>query len=155
MSSSSAFGAIPVGADGELLTGVTGTNAVFSAPLSADNSIEFTPGPGTLDFSYSGNVDINTQTVSYQLVLSDRGSLVTINNAGATTLTVPPISTVAFTVGTSILVAQLGAGQITVTPGAGVTLLSFGSLLASNGQYSMLTIVKILTDTWLVSGDLS
>ena len=155
MSSSSVIFSFPVGADGQLLTGVTGSEPIFSTPLSADNTIEFTAGPGTVDFSYRGTIDTNTQTVSYQLVLSDRGNLVTINNAGATTLTVPPNVTEAFPIGTSILVAQLGAGIITVTAGAGVTLNSRGDVFDTAGQYSMLTIVKFLSDEWLVSGDMA
>jgi hypothetical protein len=56
------------------------------------------------------------------LLLADDGKIVEVNNAAANTLTVSPDSTTNFTVGTQILVIQTGAGQTTLTAGAGVTV---------------------------------
>jgi len=97
---------------------------------------------------------INTQTgTSYTLVLTDGGKLVTLNNAAAIALTVPQNSSVAFPTGTVIELAQLGAGQVTVG-GAGVTLQSTPGLKIS-AQYGAARLVKLATDTWLVTGDLA
>jgi hypothetical protein len=66
---------------------------------------------------------------SYTAALGDDGDLVTLDNAAAITFTIPPNSSVAFGIGTQINIMQLGAGQVTVSPGSGVTLRSAGSKL--------------------------
>ena len=50
---------------------------------------------------------------------------------------------------------QLGAGQVTITAGAGVTLRSAGSKLKTSAQYAVATCAKIASDTWVVVGNLS
>lgn len=89
------------------------------------------------------------------LVLTDAGKLVASNMAGANTMTVPPNSSVAFAVGTIINFAQYGAGQTTVTAGAGVTIRSEGAKLKTNAQYAGGTIQKIGTDEWWAFGSLA
>jgi hypothetical protein len=87
--------------------------------------------------------------------LTDDGKLITADNAAAIALTIPPNSSVAFGIGTQINIMQLGAGQVTITAGAGVTLRSAGSKLKTNAQYAVATCCKIATDTWVVVGNLS
>lgn len=98
---------------------------------------------------------ITTQTASYTLVLADAGTKVNMNVASSNNLTVPPNSDVAFDVGTQIVIEQKGAGQTTLVPGSGVTLLSFQSALKTTGQYAKVTIIKEDTNTWTVGGLLS
>lgn len=101
-------------------------------------------------------VALNAQTgTSYTTVLADDGKLVTCDNASAITLTIPPNGTVAYGIGTQINIMQLGAGQVTITAGAGVTLRSNGSKLKTNGQYAVATCCKIASDTWVVIGNLT
>ncbi len=97
---------------------------------------------------------INAQTgTSYTTVLTDTDKLVTMDNASASTWTVPPNSSVAYDIGTTIAIAQKGAGQVTITPGAGVTLNKPVGL-KTVAQWSMASIIKIATDTWIVAGHL-
>lgn len=101
-------------------------------------------------------IALNAQTgTSYTAVIGDDGKLVTCDNAAAITFTVPPNGTVAFGIGTQINVMQLGAGQVTITAGAGVTLRSAGTRLKTNGQYAVATCCKIASDTWVVIGNLA
>jgi hypothetical protein len=101
-------------------------------------------------------IALNAQTgTTYTAVLGDDGKLVTCDNASAIALTIPPNSSVAFGIGTQINIMQLGAGQVTITAGAGVTLRSAGSKLKTNAQYAVATCCKIATDTWVVVGNLS
>jgi C4-dicarboxylate-specific signal transduction histidine kinase len=101
-------------------------------------------------------IAINAQTgASYTTVLADDGKLITVSNASANTLTIPPNSSVAYGIGTQINIAQLGAGQTTITAGAGVTLNSSGTKLKLKDQYSVATCVKTDTNTWFVVGNLS
>jgi hypothetical protein len=90
---------------------------------------------------------------TYTLALTDNGKLVTLSNAAAITVTVPTNAAVAFPVGASIDLLQLGAGQITVSPAGGVTVNKSMATAKSRTQYSVLTLNKIATDTWVLSGD--
>jgi hypothetical protein len=100
-------------------------------------------------------IAINAQTgTTYTTVLADDGKLVTCDNASAIALTIPPNSSVAYGIGTQINIMQLGAGTVTITAGAGVTLRSDGSKLKTNAQYAVVTCAKIASDTWVVVGNL-
>ena len=101
-------------------------------------------------------IAINAQTgTTYTTVLTDDGKLITCSNASAIALTIPPNSSVAYGIGTQINIAQLGAGQVTITAGAGVTLNSSGTKLKLKDQYAVATCVKTDTNTWFVVGNLS
>ena len=117
-----------------------------------------TSGAVTVSFDYSvGNQSVeNAQTgTTYTLVLTDAGKMVTMSNASANTLTVPPNSSVAFPTNTRIDLLQYGAGQTTIAAGSGVTIYSSGSKLKLTGQYSGATLWKKATDTWVLVGDIT
>ena len=116
-----------------------------------------TSGSVTLSFDYAvGNQAIESaQTASYTLVLTDAGKMVTMTNASANNLTVPPNSSVAFPLNTRIDLIQYGAGQTTVVAGAGVTIFSSGSKLKLSGQYSGASLWKKASDTWVLVGDIA
>ena len=105
------------------------------------------------------NLGINAQTgTTYTTVLADNGKLTTLTNASAIAVTIPPNSSVAYPVGAQINMAQLGAGQVTVSGGSGVTIVSTGATSTApkaRAQYSTLTAVQTSTDNWLVMGDIS
>lgn len=92
---------------------------------------------------------------TYTLVLGDRGQLVKMNNASANTLTIPTNASVAFPIGTQIVVYQEGAGQTTLSPAGGVTLSSRGSAFKLAGQNAVATLIKLAANTWVASGDLT
>lgn len=101
-------------------------------------------------------IALNAQTgTSYTTVLTDDGKLITCDNGSAITLTIPPNGTVAYGIGTQINIMQLGAGQVTITPGAAVTIRSAGSKLKTSAQYAVATCVKIASDTWVAVGNLT
>jgi hypothetical protein len=108
-----------------------------------------------LDSKTAKLITTNRQTASYTLVLGDADKLVEINNASANNLTVPPNSSVAFSTGTQILLAQYGAGQTTVVAGSGVTIRSNGGKLKLSAQYSGATLIKIASDEWYLFGDIA
>jgi hypothetical protein len=109
-----------------------------------------------LDAMATAMIALNAQTgTSYTTVLTDDGKLVTLDNGSAITLTIPPNGTVAYGIGTQINLMQLGAGQVTITPGAGVTIRSAGSKLKTSAQYAVATCVKIASDTWVAVGNLT
>lgn len=93
---------------------------------------------------------INDQTgTSYTLALTDKGKDVRCTNAAAVTLTIPPNSSVAFPVNSWLLFSQGGAGAVTATAGAGVTLRAPNGA-ATTAQYDARGLEKIGADEWRV-----
>jgi hypothetical protein len=108
-----------------------------------------------LDLKTNKLIVANRQTASYTLVLSDADKLVETNVATANNVTIPLNSSVAFGIGTQILLAQYGAGQTTIILTSGVTLRSNGAKVKLNAQYSGATLIKIDTNEWYLFGDIA
>lgn len=113
-----------------------------------------------MDFIWTEQDDttlsFNAQTgTTYTLVAADLGKLVTLSNASGITLTVPPS---VFTSGNQIHIQQIGAGQVTLAQGAGVTITSTGATASApklRAQYSAATIICTGSNTFTVLGDLA
>jgi hypothetical protein len=107
------------------------------------------------DASYSAKeLPINNKTASYTLVLTDSGKLIEMNVASANNLTIPTNASVAFPIGTQIIIYQMGTGQTTFVASGGVNLsVTFGRTKTA-AQYALATLIKRDTDTWILSGDL-
>jgi len=98
---------------------------------------------------------INAQVgTTYTIALTDAGYLVTLNNAAAVAVSIPTDASVAFPIGTQILLMQLGAGQVTVaavTPGTTAVNSKNGTKTA--GQYAIVSLIKVAANSWVVAGD--
>lgn len=106
--------------------------------------------------SGGGPITINPQTSNYVLQLTDAGVLVTMTvTTTANTVTVPLNSSVAFPIGTELLLQQLGTGKTTIVGEAGVVFKSAGNMTSLYTQYSVAALIKIATNTWTLFGDLS
>ena len=125
----------------------SGTRADWTINLVGDLGAAGVTGP-----VFSG---VNAQTgTSYTLVLADASKIVTMENAAANLLTIPPNASVAFPTDTVINVVRKGAGVTTVEGGTGVTVngVSTGGA-AINNQYQGIALLKVATNTWIMSGD--
>jgi hypothetical protein len=135
---------------------------------ASDKTITWTNSTDTWDFNQGINVtgditadginapvhSINTQTgTSYTLAIGDANGLVDTDNGSANTVTVPPNSSVAFPVGTQVLVVQQGGGQTTIVAGSGVSLRAKDGLKLT-GSYAGATLIKRATNDWYVIGSL-
>jgi hypothetical protein len=128
---------------------------VTAAKLASDSVTQAKIADRAVGSAELTNLTLNAQTgTTYTLVLTDAQQLVTLSNAGSITATIPPNSSVAFTIGDQVNLMQLGAGQVTVAAGAGVTVSSQGTKLKLNGQYATATAVKVATDSWVLVGNL-
>jgi len=132
--------------DSRTLSGVSAANKVSAADM---NEIKT-----SVNALYEAPFNAQTGT-TYTLVLTDASKIVTMSNASANTLTVPPNSSVAFPLGTQILVIQKGAGTTTIAAGSGVTINSEGGALDLNAQYAGATLIKEGTDTWYLVGSIA
>ena len=134
----------------ETLTG----NKTFAGTSTFSGANTFS-GTSTFSGLTIAYISINAQTgTAYTTVLTDDSKLLTLDNAAANTCTIPPNSSVAYPIGTTMTFSQIGAGQTTLVAGAGVTLNTEVGLLMT-AQYAMASAIKIATDTWLVTGSLS
>jgi hypothetical protein len=92
----------------------------------------------------------NAQTgTSYTFALTDTTKTVTANNAAASAYTVPPQSSVVWEAYTVLRILNLGAGVVTLTAGAGVTLT--GTLTVA--QYASATLTRTGSNAWTISGN--
>jgi hypothetical protein len=114
-----------------------------------------------LDFTWIEQDDttlaFNAQTgTTYTLVAADaQNKWVTLSNASSITLTVPPS---VFSTGNTINIQQIGAGQVTLAQGAGVTITSTGATASApklRVQYSSATIICTGSNTFTVVGDIA
>lgn len=131
------------------------TDAVTTAKIQDNAVTQAKLADRVVGSSEMDNMTLNAQTgTTYTLVLADAHKFVTLSNASAITMTVPPNSSVAFETGDQVNLMQLGAGQVTIAAGSGVTIRSEGTKLKMRGQYAVATLIKIDTDTWVAVGNL-
>ena len=96
---------------------------------------------------------------------TDKGVLVTIDNASANTYTIPffdgsstPTATnslINYPVKFQTSVMQLGVGQTRIVAGSGVTIRSANNMTYLRTQYSACTIIRIATNEYYMFGDIT
>jgi len=154
-----AYGATTTGAvawttemsDGQLLVGDTG-GVPIPATLTGEHGIEVTNAAGSV--SIGNKLTINAQVgTAYTAVILDQNKFITMTNAAASTLTIPPHADVAYDVGCVLYVQQLGAGQVTLTPGAAVTFKSADDAYKLVKQNSCAALIQTIQDQWCIAGD--
>jgi hypothetical protein len=132
------------GATGDIEGITTGTDSGLSGGVTS----------GTAVLRLKLEFDAETGT-TYTLLAANLNQLVTLNNASAITLTVPPS---VFSAGDVINIAQIGAGQVTLAQGAGVTINSTGATATApklRARYSAASIICTASNTFLVVGDIA
>lgn len=90
---------------------------------------------------------------SNTFTLAHLDNFVTIAHGSATQAMVPKNATTAFPIGSVIQGAQYGAGQLEIVADTGVTIRTDETLFLRK-QNSSFALVKILTDEWILFGDL-
>lgn len=96
-------------------------------------------------------------STNYTFGTADQGKYILADNASAQTFNIPTNASAPFAIGSSIDIIQVGAGQLTIASGGGVTIYSTGATAATpktRVRYSALTCKKVATDTWHVIGDI-
>ena len=145
----------------ETKLGLTDSNAAANAVLvgTGTSTTAWTTSPtvtGTLTAGVAVGqaVDLDRKTADYTLVFTDAGKVIEINSGSSENVTIPPNSSVAFPIGTQIVVVRLGAGAVVITEGSGVTTRSDGDKNKIKSQYSSCVLIKHETDEWYIFGNL-
>lgn len=87
---------------------------------------------------------------------TDKGVLVTINNAAANTFTIPlDLGQTNYPINFQTSVMQLGVGQTQIVAASEVTLLSANNMRYLRTQYSACTIIRVAANTYYMFGDLT
>ena len=145
-------GNVPGNASG---TAATVTTAAQGAITSVGTLTGVTvSGTGTIGVAVGQAVDLDRKTADYTLVLTDAGKVIEINSGSSENVTIPPNSSVAFPVGTQIVVVRLGAGAVVIVEGSGVTTRSDGDKNKIKSQYSSCVLIKHETNEWYILGNL-
>ena len=142
-------------------------NAVIAAAPAALNTLDELAAALGDDANYATTVTtalagkvpsatpISQKTASYTLSsINEKDSMIEMNSASATTVTIPTNAAVAFPIGTSLDVLRVGAGAVDVAGASGVTVNATPGLKL-RAQWSSATLIKRGTDTWVLVGDLS
>lgn len=101
------------------------------------------PVPPAVSFSTASNPIRNDDTRKY---------IMTSNSAQ--TLTIPKNLT-NIAIGEEVVITTTGTGVTTVAAASQVTINKIAATLKSNGQYSVIRLVKTAANVWTATGDLS
>lgn len=133
-------------------------NASSATKLATARLINGVSFDGTADITIPGSsalTAINDKTANYTLVVADAGKLIQSTSTGAITITVPDNATAAIPIGSIVYLAQDNTGSVTISGAAGVTLkIPTGYQGVIAGRHSMVSLIKIATNTWRLVGDL-
>ena len=136
---------------GVLVGGTTATGAMQSIVPGTSGFVLTSAGTGALPTWAAAAInETSVKTANYTLVLADSGLVVAMNVTGASTMTVPPNSSVAFATGTVIGVYNLSATGCVITQGAGVTIRNIAG--GSLAQYGEISLRKRDTNEWVLVG---
>ena len=150
--------------DGNLTLGTRNGNTSYSWNFYA-NATMSAPGDITTTGNISGNVsgyaigyrDIPQVTLSANATaaLTDAGKHFYSTTAGNLQITIPDNANVAYPTGAALTVVVNAAGNVLIAQGTGVSLYMAGSSTTGNrtvGAYGLATVMKVATNTWVISG---
>lgn len=99
---------------------------------------------------------IAESTTNRNILASDAyAKYIRFTNASAKTITAQPNATTAIPVGSVIVFINIGAGNLTITPGAAVTINKPSTQTFVLGQYASATLTKVGTDEWDLAGGMA
>jgi len=110
-------------------------------------------GETAIEFVQPGRLPIVAVAASRNLALTDIGCALMCNSGSAIAITIQPFATVAIPVESAIVLAQMGAGALTLVPGSGVTFRATASMYNARAQFAQITALQIATNEWLIGGD--
>ena len=131
----------------------TATSGTLLNVSTSSTKLTYTPSTGEVncdallvDGTVRSLTTENSKTTDHTLELADRNRVVSFSGGSPQTCTVPNNSAVAFPIGSLVYINRVGAGTVTLTKSAGVTLTSEGLF----GSDEEIYIRKRDTNAWMV-----
>jgi hypothetical protein len=112
------------------------------------------PGVGTVQLGYRTLPTSSIAAGSSTLQQIDSSKLL-IKRGAASTVTIPPNSSVPFEIGTVVILYNTTTTALNISRGSGVTLILTGTGAitgATINQYGQISLLKVDTDTWSATG---
>lgn len=97
-------------------------------------------------------LEVETISASRTLDNTDAYKLFRVNNASEVTITVPAEGSTSFNIGEYAYFEKAGSGNITFSPGPGVSVNTTTSLSVSD-QYLIVGLIKVAALTWILFGN--
>ena len=118
----------------------------FAGAKTFNNDVTGNNNPKISGFSANINPQTNT---TYTLAASDNGKIITLNNSGSITLTLPVL-----TAGFNCMIIQSGEGVVTLT-GSSTTISNKNSFTKTAGVNSVVTVIYLTANTAITIGDMT
>jgi len=134
-------------------TGEAGTPLTADVKLSAVTGNQLTADAAGLLVVPEVTIVVDATTAK-TIALADTNKYIRMTNASAKTLTVPPNATLAFPQGTTIAFINANTGNLTITPGAGVTINKPSTQTFVLAAFSSAILTKVGTDIWDLAGNM-
>jgi len=140
-----------VGATGS--QGATGPSGGPIGPTGPTGSVGATGATGNVT---DIGVNFISSTVSniYSLTLTDVNKVLSFSHSDTVTVSIPTFAEVGFATGSQIMIINWTGVTLSVGPTSGVTLVSADGARKLRTTYSVGTLIKLTTNTWLLTGDL-
>jgi len=136
-------------------------DVIFAGP-SIKSFSDIETAVGNLETPLLGNTNAVVSGTSYTTVLADANTYIDCTSASATLITIPTNASVAYPIGTTIVVTQKAAGQVTVQVTSTDTLNSYSPTSAGTqgaggtalcaGQWAAVTVRKVTSTGWIAYG---
>jgi hypothetical protein len=108
------------------------------------------------NFTLLETLPINAQVgTTYGPIITDANSMITMDNAGANTITIPANASVAYPIGTQLYFMQLGVGITTITITTDTLNGSIAPPFTIREQFVPVTVLKTDTAEWTIYGNLT
>lgn len=133
-------------------------NTKFNGTVVETNGVRSIAGGGTGAATAAnariniGASSVNSISTGYILALTDAFNIVSATDP--LTITVPLNSSVAFPIGSQILITKTTTGTVSIAAASGVTINAAGNATQIASQYSIAVLVKVGTDSWIFGGDI-
>lgn len=98
-------------------------------------------------------VTVSSATSSYTLAIEDANTAMTFT--GTLTVLIPDNSSVAFPIGTQLVVINRGSGTISIDAAGSATIYSAGSVYDITASKGVASLIKTGTDEWYLAGNLA
>ena len=106
--------------------------------------------PSAAGFIVESSAIITESTTSRTLSAADNGKVIYCTSATAVTIG----TAVGLGAGFSCVIIQGGAGQVGISAASSTTVVSYGSLTRTAGQYAMLTVICPVANAFYLAGNM-